>query len=74
MRAAMNATTHDFLAEFTPKLAKLFHQDLSMDYLHQMNDHLQTFYNDVLSELETKQNKMLGRIDGKFNLTIQLLN
>lgn len=65
MRAAMNATTNDFLSEFTPKLAQLFHQDLSVAYLDQMNDHLQTFYNDVLLELETKQDKMLGRIDGK---------
>lgn len=65
MRAAMNATTQDFLSEFTPKLTQLFHQDLSVAYLDQMNDHLRTFYNDVLSELETKQNKMLGRIDGK---------
>lgn len=63
----MNATTHDFLSEFTPKLAELFHPDLSVAYLDQMNDHLQTFYNDVLSELGTKQTKMLGRIDGKFS-------
>lgn len=68
MREAMNATTNNFLSEFTPKLVKLFHSDLCAAYLDQMNDHLQTFYNDVLSELETKQNKMLGRIDGKLFL------
>lgn len=65
MRAAMNDTTHDFLSEFTPKLEQLFRRDLSATYLDQMNDHLQTFYNDVLAELETKQDKMLARIDGK---------
>lgn len=60
----MNATTYDFLAEFTPKLDKLFHNELSSVYLDRMNEHLQTFYNDVLSELEKKQADMIDRIDG----------
>lgn len=64
LREAMNATTYDFLAEFTPKLEKLFHSELSSVYLDRMNEHLQTFYNDVLSELEKKQADMTDRIDG----------
>lgn len=65
LQEAMNATTHDFLHRFTPKLDHLFDTELSLVYLNGMNGHLQTFYSDVLSELETKENDMLGRIEGK---------
>lgn len=61
----MNATTHDFLAKFTPKLEKLFDRELSSVYLDRMNEHLQTFYNDVLAELRIKEQAMCGRIEGK---------
>lgn len=64
LREEMNATTHEFLLEFTPKLEKLFHRELSSVYLDRMNEHLQTFYNDVLAELENKQADMTLRIDG----------
>lgn len=61
----MNATTRQFLDEFTPKLEKLFQKELSSVYLESMNEHLQTFYNDVLAELENKQSAMSKKIEGK---------
>lgn len=61
----MNTTTHDFLTEFTPKLETLFDKELSSVYLNSMNEHLETFYNDVLAELKNKEKTMLGRIEGK---------
>lgn len=61
----MNATTQSFLSEFTPKLEELFQRELSSVYLESMNEHLQTFYNDVLAELEIKQSAMSKRIEGK---------
>lgn len=61
----MNATTQTFLSEFTPKLEELFQRELSSVYLESMNEHLQTFYNDVLAELEIKQSSMSKRIEGK---------
>lgn len=61
----MNATTRQFLDEFTPKLEKLFQKELSSVYLESMNEHLQTFYNDVLAELENKQTAMSKKIEGK---------
>lgn len=61
----MNATTQTFLSEFTPKLEELFQSELSSVYLESMNEHLQTFYNDVLAELEIKQSAMSKRIEGK---------
>lgn len=64
----MNATTHDFLVEFTPKLEKLFPKQLSSGYLDSMNEHLQTFYNDVLTELGNKQEAMSNKIEGGFGL------
>lgn len=71
----MNATTYNFLAEFTPKLDQLFHNELSSVYLDRMNGHLQTFYNDVLAELEKKQADMTDRIDGmcKLNMFMNFL-
>lgn len=65
LQARMNATTHEFLTQFTPRLENLFRGDLSLTYLQQMDDHLQLFYNDVLGELETKQTNMQRKIDGK---------
>lgn len=75
----MNATTNQFLTGFTPKLEQLFHDDLSSEYLERMNEHLQTFYNDVLTELEIKQNAMSKRIDGnncmnKYNVCDEVNN
>lgn len=64
LRTAMNATTQNFLEVFTPKLDELFDKELSSVYLNSMNEHLQTFYNDVLSELEIKQDAMTKRIEG----------
>lgn len=61
----MNTTTRQFLDEFTPKLEKLFQKELSSVYLESMNEHLQTFYNDVLAELENKQSAMSKKIEGK---------
>lgn len=61
----MNVTTQKFLNEFTPKLEKLFHKELSSVYLESMDEHLRTFYNDVLTELENKQSAMSTRIEGK---------
>lgn len=62
----MNATTRQFLDEFTPKLEKLFQKELSSVYLESMNEHLKTFYNDVLAELENKQSAMSKKIEGKY--------
>lgn len=64
LRTAMNETTYNFLGVFTPKLDELFDKELSSVYLNSMNEHLQTFYDDVLSELQTKENTMSKRIEG----------
>lgn len=65
LRAEMNAITQNFLAEFTPKLEKLFDRELSSVYLNSMNKHLQAFYSDVLAELKKKEQAVCGRIEGK---------
>lgn len=60
----MNATTYNFLEDFTPKLDKLFPKTLSSVYLDSMNEHLQTFYSDVLAELGNKEVAMSKKIEG----------
>lgn len=63
--AEMNATTHSFLAELMTKLEELYHTELSSEYLDGMNEHLKTYYEDVLQELGEKKNMCLEKIHGE---------
>lgn len=64
--AAMDAKTRDFLAKFKSKLDRLFSKELSAVYLDKMGDHLETFYDDVNDELDTKHINMAKKVDGNF--------
>lgn len=64
LQTAMNETTQNFLGVFTPKLEELYNNELGSFYLNGMNEHLKTFYGDVLSELEKKEKETSEKIDG----------
>lgn len=69
----MDARTRSFLAKFKDNLDSLFSKELSTVYLEKMEDHLETFYEDVNDELETKRINMAKKVDGKLNHIIYKL-
>lgn len=64
----MDVKTRDFLARFKSKLDRLFSAELSAVYLDKMGDHLETFYDDVNDELDTKHINMAKKVDGNFQI------
>lgn len=61
----MNASTHRFLTKFMAKLEEVYHAERSSGYLDKMNKHLNTYYDDVLEELEKEKEELLITINGE---------
>lgn len=69
----MDEITQRFLEIVKPKLQEQFSTDKCSMYLNKMVEHLETFYNDVVYELELKKERAMNKIEGKFNELTRLM-
>lgn len=60
----MDKRTREFLEKISTMLREQFSADMSAVYLNKMIEHLETFYEDVESELVDKKNKCENDIEG----------
>lgn len=54
----------EFLQNISNRLIVYYKADLSMVYLHKMVEHLKTFFDDIIAELDEKSTKIRDEIEG----------
>lgn len=62
----MDEKTRAFLPEFLARLRKQYPADVSIRYLNKMSEYLETYFNDVLLELNTERTVCEEKIAGKW--------
>lgn len=55
----------DFLQTISNRLMRYYKADVSSGYLERMTDHLKTFFDDIIGELEDRSSTLQSQIEGK---------
>lgn len=55
------------MKELVKKWEKIFTEELVESNIHLLEDHVQTFFNEILSETERKEETILNKIESGFS-------
>lgn len=57
-----------FLENISPQLANYYSEENSLRYLRRLPDHLETFFGDIISELEERTIGTMQDIESEYNV------